>query len=243
MCGRVVTTSSPEELSEYVGAAAILDVLDGPDHNVAPSGRLPIAWEDPTDGHQRLLGTARWGLVPQWATDPSIGGRMFNARSETVAGKPSFRAAFRNRRCLVPVDGFYEWSPASTGSPKQPWFVRRADGAPLAMAGLWEAWTDGEGSVLRTCTILTVEANADLAPIHHRMPALLPPGDWAGWLDPSTCDASALESLLVPAPAGLLERHPVDHRVNDARRKGAELTVPVADPTQVGGGAGQEALW
>ena len=240
MCGRVVTTSSPEELSEYVGAGAILDVLDGPDHNVAPAGRLPIAWED---GRRRLLGTARWGLVPEWATDSSIGGRMFNARSETVAGKPSFRAAFRHRRCLVPVDGFYEWSPASTGSPKQPWFVRRADGAPLAMAGLWEARTDGEGSVLRTCTILTVEANADLAPIHHRMPALLPPGDWAGWLDPSTCDASALESLLVPAPAGLLERHPVDHRVNDARRKGAELTVPVADPTQVGGDAGQEALW
>ena len=243
MCGRVVTTSSPEELSEYVGAGAILDVLDGPDHNVAPSGRLPIVWEDLTDGRHRLLGTARWGLVPEWATDSSIGGRMFNARSETVAGKPSFRAAFRHRRCLVPVDGFYEWSPGSVGSPKQPWFVQRADGDPLAMAGLWETRTVEDGSALRTCTILTVGANADLAPVYHRMPALLPPGQWAEWLDPSTRDVSSLESLLVPAPAGLLELHPVDPLVNDARRKGAELTVPMDGSPQVSDVAAQEALW
>ncbi len=242
MCGRVVTTSSPEELSEYVGAGAILDVLDGPDHNVAPSGRLPIAWEDPIDGQPRLLGTARWGLVPEWATDPSIGGRMFNARSETAASRTSFRAAFRHRRCIVPVDGFYEWSPASAGSPKQPWFVRRADGVPMAMAGLWEVWTDADGSVLRTCTILTVEANADLAPLHDRMPALLPPGEWTGWLDPASRDASTLESLLAPAPDGLLERHPVDRRVNDARRKGAELTVALDGRAPAGDGD-QEALW
>ena len=243
MCGRVVTTSSPEELSEYLGADAIVDVLDGPDHNVAPAGRLPIVWVDPTGGRQHLLGSARWGLLPEWATDSSPSGRMFNARAETAATKPSFRAAFRHRRCLVAVDGFYEWSPSAAGSASQPWFVQRSDGAPLALAGLFEARTDGDDSVLRTCTILTVDANADLAPVHHRMPALLPECQWTQWLDPSDHDRSSLNSLLVSAPDGLLERHRVARDVNDARCKGAGLTTPMDASGLVDTGGDQEALW
>ncbi len=150
MCGRVVTSATPEELVEYLGADEVLAVLDGPDHNVPPRGRLPLVWEEAdAESTTRLLGTARWGLVPSWAKDPSVGDRMFNARAETVAEKPSFRAAFKRRRCLVPIDGFYEWGPgtARPGGPtgkvrKQPWYVRRADGAPMAMAGLWEDWID-----------------------------------------------------------------------------------------------------
>ena len=270
MCGRVVTASGPEELSEYLGADAIVDVLDGPDHNVAPSHRLPLVWTSDEDGG-RLLGTARWGLVPRWAKDPAIGDRMFNARAETVADKPSFRDAFRRRRCLVAVDGFYEWGPG-TPSPadqrpeivrtsKQPWYIQRADGDPLVLAGLWERWVDtgsddrppgtelsvhgSSGDDLRTCAVITVQANGDLSPVHHRMPAVLEPVEWDAWLDTDDPDRHDLERLLAPAAEGTLSRHPVDRRVNNARNKGADLLdlfdltrIDTPPPT-----ADQGALW
>jgi len=272
MCGRVVTTSSPGELSECMAVDEIVATLDGLDHNVAPTGQLPIVWDEgggnprePPSGRTcgdrvRRLGTARWGLVPPWAKDPSVGGRMFNARAETVAEKPSFRSAFAHRRCLVPIDGFYEWGPAPAGGPsrKQPWFVHRADGRPMVLAGLWERWSppgglpagddgpDGRDSapVLHTCTVITVEANADMAPVHHRMPAVLEPGQWADWLEPDGDDPLHLGSLLLPAPAGCLERYRVDRRVDNARNKGPELLKPVAPGTDTSGGPfSPEALW
>lgn len=270
MCGRVVTASGPEELSEYLGADAIVDVLDGPDHNVAPSRRLPVVWTSEEDGG-RLLGTARWGLVPGWAKDPAIGDRMFNARAETVADKPSFRDAFRCRRCLVAVDGFYEWGPG-TPSPadqrpdnartsKQPWYIQRSDGRPLVLAGLWERWV-GTGSDdrrpgtdpsvdgpsddgLRTCAVITVQANGDLSPVHHRMPAVLESAEWGVWLDTDDPNRYELEGLLAPAADGTLSRHPVDHRVNNARNKGADL-LDLLDRTRIDAPlspAGQGALW
>jgi len=242
MCGRVVTTSSPEELSEYVAAWDVIDALEGPDHNVAPSGLLPVAWVDDQADSGRVLGVARWGLVPPWATDPAVGLRLFNARAETVATKPSFRAAFRRRRCLVLIDGFYEWGPGVAGSPKQPWFVRRVDGSPLALAGLWESRFD-DVRTLRTCTVVTVPANADLTPVHHRMPAVVAENDWDRWLDPATSVRHALEEVLVPSPDGLLALHPVDRRVNDARQKGRELTVPVPLEASADRMGSQEALW
>ena len=242
MCGRVVTASGPEELSEYLGADVVVDVLDGPDYNVAPSRQLPLAWTS-DEGDRRFLGTAKWGLVPSWAKDPAIGERMFSARAETVAEKPSFRAAFRHRRCLVVVDGFYEWGPAerlvstrNTGgrATRQPWYVHRVDGSPLVLAGLWE-----HGKGLRTCSIITVPANNDLAPVHHRMPAVLEPVDWDGWLDDGDPDRLDLESLLAPADDGTLARHTVHCRVNSARNKGLELIEP-ADPAAA---PDQGALW
>ena len=242
MCGRVVTTSSPEELSEYVAAWDVIDALEGPDHNVAPSGLLPVAWVDDQADSGRVLGVARWGLVPSWATDPAVGLRLFNARAETVATKPSFRAAFRRRRCLVLIDGFYEWGPGVAGSPKQPWFVRRVDGSPLALAGLWESRFD-DVRTLRTCTVVTVPANADLTPVHHRMPAVVAENDWDRWLDPATSVRHTLEEVLVPSPGGLLALHPVDRRVNDARQKGRELTIPISLEALPGRSGSQEVLW
>jgi len=242
MCGRVVTTSSPEELSEYVGARDVVETLKGPDHNVAPSRLLPVAWVDDQAASGRVLGVAQWGLVPSWATDPAVGVRLFNARAETVAVKPSFRAAFRRRRCLVLIDGFYEWGLSIAGSPKQPWFVYRADGSPLALAGLWESRSD-DGRTLRTCTVVTVPANADLAPVHHRMPAVVAEDDRDRWLDPATSDRSTLEEVLAPSPDGLLALHPVDRRVNDARQKGRELTIPISLEALPGRSGSQEVLW
>ena len=246
MCGRVVTASGPEELSEYLGADVVVDVLDGPDYNVAPSRPLPLAWTSDEDG-RRLLGTAKWGLAPSWAKDPAIGERMFNARAETLAEKPSFRAAFRHRRCLVAVDGFYEWGPTqrpfstrTTGgqATRQPWYVHRGDGNPLVLAGLWEY-----GKGLRTCSIITVPANDDLAPVHHRMPAVLEPVDWDGWLGDGDPDRSDLESLLALADNGTLVRHTVHCRVNSVRNKGSELIEP-ADPVGIPVATpNQAALW
>ncbi len=246
MCGRVVTASGPVELSEHLGVDVVVDVLDGPDYNVAPSCQLPLAWTSDVDG-RRLLGTAKWGLTPSWAKDSAVGERMFNARAETVAEKPSFRAAFLRRRCLVAVDGFYEWGPAeplarvrTTGgrTNRQPWYVHRTDGNPLVLAGLWE-----HRMGQRTCSIITVPANDDLAPVHHRMPAVLEPVDWDAWLDDGDPDRSDLEDLLAPADDGTLARHTVHWRVNNARNKGSELTEP-ADPGGMSVAApDQRALW
>jgi putative SOS response-associated peptidase YedK len=175
------------------------------------------------DGGGRELALVRWGLIPAWAKEASIGGRLINARSETVAEKPAFRSAFRKRRCLVPADGFYEWRKREGGGPKQPMLVRRRDGAPFAFAGLWEHWRGPEGEV-QTCTILTTEANAVLAPIHDRMPVILDPAAYDRWLDPARPGA---EELLRPCSDGWLEAFPVSTRVNNVRNDVAELIAPM----------------
>ncbi|MDP6176636.1 MAG: SOS response-associated peptidase [Acidimicrobiales bacterium] len=262
MCGRVVTASSPEELSDYMGVDEIVATLEGPDHNVAPTGQLPMVWVISGDtpvgtgpycrGTTRCLGIARWGLVPSWVRDPSIGNRLFNARSETVAEKPSFRSALRHRRCLVPVDGFYEWGPvlpdSKERSRKQPWYVHRSDGNPMVLAGLWEEWSGDDdinpASPMNTCTLITVTANADLGEVHHRMPAVLEPDSWADWLDPTVTVAGAVLPVLRPAAAGVIKLHPVDRRVGNTRNKGAHLLDEAAVPAANCGTTGdQEVLW
>jgi len=224
VCGRFVQASSPTLLAEYfdVDELAIADDPT-PSWNVAP--RAEVLTVVAHDGHRRL-GRMRWGLVPSWASDPGLGDRMINARSETVMEKSAFRTAFERRRCIIPADGFYEWQ--AVGSRKQPMYVTSTTGSPLALAGLWEVWRDArdpEGPWLRTCSVITTTANATMAPVHDRMPVLLEPPEWADWLDREATDLDRLAALLDPAPESTLTMWPVSTRVNRAANDDARLIV------------------
>jgi putative SOS response-associated peptidase YedK len=164
----------------------------------------------------------RWGLIPHWAKDPTIGNKLNNARGETVAEKPSFRSAFQRRRCLVPASGFYEWQQVAGQKWKQPYYVTLTDGNPMAMAGLWESWTAPDGAIVRTFCIITTAASEVMAPIHDRMPVILARENWAVWLSPET-PAEQVSPLIVPAPAATIEAWPVSRRVSSATEDGPEL--------------------
>ncbi len=237
MCGRFTITSPTNRIVTHFEVDDVDDSVgsDGPDWNVAPR-RAVLAVRDHDD--RRVLSRLRWGLVPAWAKDPAMGDRMINARSETLAEKPAFRRAFARKRCLVPADGFYEWAaaPGPDGKTrKQPYFIHRRDDEPLALAGLWETWkVPGDAAVagspdgwLRTCTIVTTDANATLAPVHHRMPVVLERPAWDEWLDPDVDDVGSLQRLLRPAPDDRLVLHAVSTRVNSARNHGPDLIEPV----------------
>ncbi|MBK7166107.1 MAG: SOS response-associated peptidase [Candidatus Microthrix sp.] len=245
MCGRFVSTTPPDELASYfqVDANGVeTPGTDGDDrppgrYNVAPTAEVFVVYED---GDLRRLDGFHWGLVPSWAKDLKIGNRMINARAETIAEKPAFRRAFAKRRCIVPADGFYEWTqepdPTKPGKQrKQPHFISRPDGEPYAFAGLWERWRgdlngDGTETEVRSTTIITTTANEPMAELHDRMPVMLAPGDWEAWLDPTNADVDALGQLLVPAPPRLITHHPVSTEVNNARNQGPQLIEPVDPP-------------
>ncbi len=224
MCGRYTLTSPARIVAETFRVDVPGDF--SPRWNIAPS---QAAWAVVQGLDQtRRLAALRWGLVPAWGRDPAASPRPINARAETVADKPSFRGAFRHRRCLVPADGFYEWQarPASgegvagrgRAGGKQPFHIRFRDRRPFAIAGLWEAWRPaGGGDEQRTFTLLTTQASALMAPLHARMPVILPPEAWALWLDPVIEDRTQLEALLVPNEDPALEAHRVSPRVNNAR--------------------------
>ena len=230
MCGRFVSSSTPDEIATYFAAARLSDVLLDESYNVAPTDDVYVVVDD-REGTRRLE-AFHWGLVPSWAKDPKIGNRMINARSESLADKPAYRTAFQRRRCLIPADGVYEWQKIAGSKQKQPYFLHRPDDEPLAFAGLWEAWRGPEGDLLRSCAIITCGANETMAPIHDRMPVVLPPNAWSGWLDRGNHDVPALAKLLVPAPAGLLVPRPVSTDVNDVRTNDAHL-VERAEPIPV----------
>ena len=198
-----------------------LDDDPAPSWNVAPRAEVLTIVDQ--DGVRRM-GRMRWGLVPSWAGDPSVGDRMINARAESVPEKPAFRHAFERRRCIIPADGFYEWQ-ATGGSHKQPMFIAARDHAPLAFAGLWEIWRDAEdpdGGWLRSCAVITTGANQVVAPIHDRMPVMLAEGEWSEWLDRDGSDLAYLATLLDPAPDDLLITWPVSSRaVRPAAGSGA----------------------
>jgi putative SOS response-associated peptidase YedK len=183
----------------------------------------------------------RWGLVPSWAKDISIGSRMINARAETVSEKPAFRSAFTRRRCLLPADGYYEWQqpPAGTSGPKQPYFICRPDHRPLAFAGVYELWRDRAAARddpdawLWTTAIITTSAPDELGEIHDRMPMVIDRASWTDWLDPANTDASDVRALLAPAAAGGLTSYPVSLAVNSVRNNGPGLVEP-ADPVASG---------
>jgi putative SOS response-associated peptidase YedK len=174
---------------------------------------------------RRELVWLRWGLIPGWAKDAAIGARLINARAETAAEKPAFRAAFRRRRCLVVADGFYEWQ--RTGRAKQPCFIRLRDGRPFAFAGLWEAWEAADDSMLETCTILTTDPNELIRPIHDRMPAILSPADYDTWLDTTIEDSGRLLSLLTPYPSDAMQAHPVGDFVNSPAHDSPQCIEPM----------------
>lgn len=234
MCGRFALITPPVRLARYF-QATLADGMEpeaAPIWNVAPTTDvLAVRDRRPRDGGEpvRTLASYRWGLIPSWSDDPTAGNRLFNARSETLTTKPSFRAAFAQRRVIIPADGFYEWRAESDGS-RQPHYFIRADGAPLAFAGLAEWWRDRhlpDGPVVHSCSIITGPAGPDMDGIHDRMPVILPPEAFVAWLDPDE-DGTALGGLLRAAPAGTLIHHPVDRRVGNVQYNDAELIAPVA---------------
>ena len=242
MCGRFVSASPPDQIARYFDAVTEGERVLEPSYNVAPTNDVYAVLND---GGVRRLETLHWGLVPFWAKDPSVGNRMINARAETLADKPAYRTAFRKRRCIIPADGFYEWQKIPGQKHKQPMYMHRADGEPMAFAGLWEVWRpkDRPGEELHSCTIITGLPNEKVAPVHDRMPVILPPSAWEQWLSPEVDDVDLLGSFLVPAPSSLIELHPVSTEVNNVRNKGAHLTDPVdpeAPPAPHDGAAGDE---
>lgn len=209
MCGRFTLFEPDKVLAKEFGVS---DFARGsPRYNIAPSQTV-AAVRSASAGTGRELSLLRWGLIPSWSKDPAIGNRLINARAETAREKPSFRGAFRRHRCLIPANGFYEWQRLERG--KQPYYVRRRDARVFAFAGLWDRWESPEKGVIETCTILTTSANAVLAPIHDRMPVILPPGEYDRWLDPSLKDPDSLAPLLVPFPPEEMLAYPVSPRVN-----------------------------
>lgn len=231
MCGRFVSATPPEELARYFDAQPPEAALEA-SWNVAPTNDVYVVLED---GGVRRVAPHHWGLVPVWAKSPSMGNRMINARAEGLAEKNAYKHAFKRRRCIVPVDGFYEWKKIPGAKTKQPYFISRPDGEPLALAGLWEEWRGPDRSGdqrLRSTTIITTEPNAVMASIHDRMPVILPPTAWDEWLDPEGSDLEMLGRLLVPSPPEILTLRPVSTDVNNVRNKGPHLVDPVPEPVQ-----------
>lgn len=225
MCGRFTQERPTSDLAEIFAAEDLADD-PGSRFNVAPTDEAVVVVQ--RDEH-RAIKAYRWGLIPHWADGPKIGNRMFNARAETLASSPVFRDAFRRRRCLVPVDSFFEWR--REGTVRQPFRIVRADGRPLALAGLWSGWRDPETEeVRRTFTIVTTTPNDLMRPIHNRMPVVVPFDAWDRWLDPALPDLGELQGLLVPAPDEDLEAYPVSRAVNNVRNDGPELIERLPDP-------------
>ncbi len=221
MCGRYASKNSAEDLAERFHATGRLPRLS-PSWNIAPSQEAPVIRRHPQTGERRL-DLLRWGLLPHWTKDPKSARRPINARAETIASSTFFRDAFAARRAIVPADAFYEWK--REGDQKQPFAAARADGDILAMAGLWEGWRGPEGEIVRSFVIVTTPANAEMAEVHDRMPAILEPADWEAWLEG---DPEAASALLRPAPAATLRLWPVSRRVNAPTANGPELLAPLA---------------
>jgi len=229
MCGRYVSATPPDQVAAYFDAEAP-EVLLEPSYNVAPTKDVYAVL---SDGPTRRMDAFHWGLVPLWAKDAKIGSRMINARAESLADKNAYKSAFRRRRCLIPADGFYEWRKDPDARPKakkQPYFVHRPDGEPFAFAGLWEVWKgpNKDQEPMRSCVIITTDADGPMAEIHDRMPAILPPSAWDTWLDREVDDLELLGKLLVPAPPEIIAIHPISTEVNNVRNDGPELIEEVA---------------
>jgi putative SOS response-associated peptidase YedK len=225
MCGRYTLSSPLEIVAELFEIATPLLPFQ-PRYNLAPTQEAPVALiREP--GAPRTLESLRWGLIPYWAKEASIGNRMINARAESVADKPAYRYSFKKKRCLIPTDGFYEWK--KEGKAKQPYFIRRRDHRPFAFAGLWSSWRNPEGSLVETFTILTTESNPDIRGLHDRMPVVVGRDDFGLWLDPKVDNAERLKPLLKPAPEGDFELLRVSKAVNSPAHDAADCVEALVE--------------
>ena len=222
MCGRYRLSRRKQLIQEYFDTADEVDWE--PRYNIAPSQDVGIIRQD-REKPERRFSLARWGLIPSWARDASIGFKTINARAETVASKPAFRDAFTSRRCLLPADGFFEWS--HRGKEKQPFHFGMQDDSLFAFAGLWDQWRDPNGAVIESCSILTTTPNSRLADIHDRMPVILRQEDYDSWLDPGLRDVKALGGLLVSFDAAKMRRFPVSTRINSVTNDDPDCVVPM----------------
>ena len=222
MCGRFTLTADQDSFENRFSLTRF-DLGWVPSFNIAPTQEVLTVTNDGGENRPELM---RWGLVPSWAKDPKIGNRMINARSETLAEKPSFRTAFKRRRCLIPADGFYEWK--REGKAKKPMLITANPGGLFAFAGLWETWKQPDDSWLLTCAIITTSANEFMKSIHDRMPVILPRESEASWLDPEEQDTAMLSELLLPYDSDRMEAYEVSTLVNSPRNNFPEVIEPVA---------------
>ena len=225
MCGRYFIVMTPADMRNRFGYPEVPNFP--PRYYVAPTQPIPLVriWEG-----QKQFTLMRWGLLPTWVKDPKTFALLINARADTVNEKPAFRNAMKRRRCLIPVDGFYEWK--REGAVKRPYLIRMKGGTPFAFAGLWETWIGPNGEELDTAAIVTTEANSVLAPIHHRMPAILPPEKYDMWLDCAHVNPSAASALLAPFPAAAMESFEISPSVNRVANDGPDIQAPHKAPPQ-----------
>jgi putative SOS response-associated peptidase YedK len=223
MCGRFTLTTDPQQLQQGFPWLSVPNEIT-PRYNIAPTQPVAVV---PNDGKNRL-DYFTWGLIPSWAKDPSIGNRMINARAETLQEKPSFKAAFRRRRCLILADGFFEWRQDPGQKSKTPMYIRLKTKQPFALAGLWETWNAPDGSRILSCTIITTEPNELMQPIHNRMPVILPESAYPAWLSPQEADPAMLQPLLTAYPAEAMEAYPISRLVNSPDNDVREVILPAA---------------
>ncbi len=224
MCGRFVLFAPGKDLARHFGAAAPSDLEAH--YNIAPTQQILILRVNPETGAREFL-FVKWGLVPFWSKDERSAAKMINARLETAAQKPAFRAAFKYRRCLVPTTGFYEWK--RRGSKKQPFFFDAVDGTPLGFAGLYEKWKSPSGEIIHSAAILTTDANELLRDVHDRMPVIVNPDHYGEWLDPKIQDSVKAQAGLTPVPADYIKGYPVSTRVNKSDYQGADCILPLQE--------------
>ena len=221
MCGRYTNNVKTKELNEIFGVAG--SPKREPRYNIAPTQMIDAIVEQKSD---RILTQFKWGLIPSWAKDDSLAAKMINARAETLAEKPSFKNAFKSRRCIIPATGFYEWQKTKDG--KQPFYFFMKDKEPFGFAGLWESWIDKQtGEEVETCTIITTEANKVLEPVHERMPVIVDPGYFSLWLSEDVKDIDRVQKVLVLYPAERMDSYPVSKAVNFANSDSEELIKPL----------------
>jgi len=228
MCGRYTLKTTGRSVAKLFDLAGEREesVME-PRYNIAPTQRIPVVRGSEVGEGERELRMMRWGLIPSWAKDPGIGSRMINARAETVAEKPSYRSAFKKRRCLIPADGFYEWRKEPGG--KQPFYLRMRDGSAFGFAGLWETWSPrgADTEEVLSASIITTEPNEVAAEVHNRMPVIHSPDLYDAWLDPDNNDREWLLSMLASYPAGEMEAYPVSRSVNKPTNDYPEVARPV----------------